>query len=339
MNNINQDPLGTPVYLKIECSKDWPSDKMFYLMTRNGLFRCRNHPFFKSAIQVKDGPKELATQDNSLKLTYPKLPQDLVERAIGFFRLIAEKQSSEAAAIWYWNKSTQQVELFIPDQVASNSSPYAGNPHGCAMDVKYDIPITGPELVYIGDIHCHVDMSAFASFTDESDEVHRAGLHIIVGKIYDKRPQFYCDAVVDGMRFKVEDLSLIWEGFDQADTASVPKEWLDKVKLEAKKWKDYSSTSSYSYHDSTGYGSSSVSDSFYSHDPDKADNKDKDIMREVLAEFAKMDRCPLISTIRQELFHRTKHVSYLGCEAKAQKFIDNWAKIKKGHDESLIGKE
>ena len=330
MKMINDNmPLATPIYVKLE-GFVWPNDKMFFLLAQEGVFKCRNHPFFKSAVKMKDGIKELESQSQSLTLSYPTLPKVLVERAVGFFRLIAEKQNSEAAAIWVWNKLTEQVELIIPDQVAVNSGKSASAPHGWPMDVKYTIPLLQPHQLLIGDIHCHVDGGAYASGMDTDDETHRPGIHIVVGRIYDKQPQFFCEAVADGERFSVKDMDTVWEGFDQADTKSVPPEWLDKVKVEEKKWGGFSAGDSWGWDGGNGRGM----------DTKAIEKKDRETVKKELDKFIEDTIPPEMSAVREALFTATIHMTYLECEKKAENFIAHWEQIKKGHDhEKLIGKE
>jgi PRTRC genetic system protein A len=323
MKMINDNmPLATPIYVKLE-GFVWPNDKMFFLLAQEGIFKCRNHPFFKSAVKMKDGIKELESQKSELTLSYPTLPKVLVERVVGFFRLIAEKQNSEAAAIWVWNKQTEQVELIIPDQVANNSGKSASAPHGWPMDVKYTIPLLQPHQLLIGDIHCHVDGGAYASGMDNDDEIHRPGIHIVVGHIADKKPEFFCEAVADGERFSVHDLAAVWEGFDQADTKSVPPEWLDKVKVEEKNCGGFTGGEYW------GCGNAKA-----------VEKKDREAVKQALAKFIKDPIPPEMSTVRKALFIATIRMTYLEREKKAKDFLDHWEQIKKGHDhEKLIGKE
>ena len=78
--------LVTPIYLKTENDMPWPEEKnAFYLVSKEGLFFCRNSRFFKSCVPARGGPCELANQEAFLELQYPMIPQDLVELAVGFF--------------------------------------------------------------------------------------------------------------------------------------------------------------------------------------------------------------------------------------------------------------
>ena len=328
---INNDPMATPVYVK-DAGLKWPSDKMFYLIAQEGVYRCRNHPFFTSCVPTKDGIKGLESQDDFLDLSYPKLPQALVERAVGFFRLVADKQNSEAAALWVWNKLTEQVELIVPEQTAHNSSSSKSHPHGYPGDVKYEIPALAPHQLLIGDIHSHVDGAAYSSGMDQGDETHRPGIHIVVGHIFDKNPVFHCEAVTDGKRFGVSDLDCVWEGFQQMDTASVPPEWVERVKLKVEKgftWSGESGGSSgYGYTGGGGYGQFDK----------EIDENDQLIMKRILDKFAQEEKCPTFRVVQTALFAQTMQVAYLECERRANKFIEHWEQIKQGaKHEDLIG--
>ena len=48
-----------------------------------------------------------------------------------------------------------------------------------------DLP---PHVTVFCDIHSHCDMGAYASGTDEHDETHRTGLHIVVGRLHHEPP-------------------------------------------------------------------------------------------------------------------------------------------------------
>jgi hypothetical protein len=82
----------------------WPGeDRVFRLPTRDGLFLCRNHPFFTSCVPTNTWPGELAAQEPFLRIRYPRLPRPLLERVVGFFDLIGDLHGSEAAVLLAWD--------------------------------------------------------------------------------------------------------------------------------------------------------------------------------------------------------------------------------------------
>lgn len=311
----------TPVYLKTDPNMPFPTDKIFYLLTSDGLFLCRNHDWFQSCVPAKRGPGELAGQTEFVNVSYPLIPRMLIEKAIGFFHAIYKKHGWESALLIVWNKLTQQIELICPDQKASTGT------------VKYEIPNLPPHLVLVGDMHSHGSWSPNPSSMDEDDEMHRPGLHIVVGGITVEPPEFYCAAVVDGTRFKVTDIKALFEGYHQRDK-NVPEEWLGKVK-------EYKYTYSYSGGSSHGYGGSYMDQDYDDWVKDRK-KEDREAISEALAIFAKRDTCPTAKAVSAELFRVTKRATMIECDSKAEKFVKNWDRIKKGlskHEEALTGKE
>jgi hypothetical protein len=103
------------------------------------------------------------------------------------------------------------------------------------IGVHYNPPTNLPAAwVIFGDIHCHVTYSAYASHTDKEDELHSAGLHIVVGRIDEDPPDFHVEAVVDGERFALA-LEDICEGYVER-RMKVPERWLEQVEVEQYKW-------------------------------------------------------------------------------------------------------
>ena len=244
MKDSNQQPL-TPIYLKMDEAMEWPEDSTFYLLSRDGLFLCRNHQFFSSCVPADRWPSELAGQSPFLQFDYPRLPQRLVEQVVGFFDIIGEQYASEAAVLLAWNRETREIEVLVPEQTGTVSTSYYGKPY--PMDLRYEMPPLHPHLLLIGDIHSHVDGPAYASWTDKADEAYRPGLHLVVGRILDEPPEFHCAVVADGTRFRVKDLGLVMEGYRYRRRDEVPQEWIARVSVE-----EWSSTShQYGYSSST----------------------------------------------------------------------------------------
>lgn len=205
----------TPIYLKLEEDFTWPTDTMFYLLTVDGMFLCRNHPFFKSCVKATKLPPGMPAQYERLTLAYPRISPEQMGMVVGWFAEAAKK-SCEAIVLLCWNALDKRLELVCPKQTASNW-----------MDLKYDVPSLPPGWSIIGDIHSHVNMSAYTSNIDEKDEVHRPGLHIVVGKIEDEPPEFHIEATVDGRRFTVKDQDAIFDY--EARRKDFPLEWRKQI--------------------------------------------------------------------------------------------------------------
>ena len=231
--------LFTPFYAKLSDDMPWPEhEQVFYLLTRDGCFLCRNHPFFRSSVAAEKLPSELAKHDGFLRLNYPKLTQRQFERVIGFFDIIGERHGAEAAVLLVWNTKARAVEIVTPPQTSIVSSSWSGRPY--PLEVHYEIPPLPPHLMLIGDIHSHVDGAAFASYTDRDDETHRPGLHVVVGRINEEPPEFHVEVVVDRTRFRVNNLSSVVQGYSRRRPREVPQAWIDQVKIMT--WSEYKAT-------------------------------------------------------------------------------------------------
>lgn len=225
---------GTLVLARDDPDFRWPEgERLFYLMARDGLFVCRNHPFFRSCVRARGGPSLLEEQRPFLQPRFPVIPQAVFERAVGFFSQIADRQNSEAAAMLVWDGVEEEVRLVVPPQTATMSRSWYG--YRTPVGVHYEPP---PDLPHhwlpFGDIHSHVHYAAYASSTDKHDEEHAAGLHIVVGRIDEEPPEVHVEAVVDGQRFRL-DLERVVEGY-AARRDDVPDEWLDRVAVEEESW-------------------------------------------------------------------------------------------------------
>jgi proteasome lid subunit RPN8/RPN11 len=225
---------ATPVLLKLDEAAELPRDeRVFYVLAGNGIFIARNHEFFHSCVEAERGPSELAEQKPFLRVNFPMIPQELFERAVGFFDQVAERHGSEAALVLVWDRDEECVRLVAPEQRATMSKPWRG--YSSPIGVHYVPPADLPRSwVPFGDIHSHVDYAAYSSSTDKHDELHSAGLHIVVGHISKEPPQVHVEAVVDGARFTVK-RELVIEGYQQR-RGDVPAEWMDQLTIEVESW-------------------------------------------------------------------------------------------------------
>jgi len=229
----HNDILRTPIVVKLEADTPLPEDApVFHLLTKDGLFLCRNHPFFRSCVRVEKFPSELAAHEPSLELHYPKLPRKLVEQVVGFFSIVGRRFSSEAAVLLAWDRIAGEVVAIVPEQTGIVGESWSGKPY--PLELEYTIPPLPPQLMLIGDAHSHVDGPAYASSMDKADEQFRAGLHIVVGRVHQEPPEFHCEVTVDGTRFLVRDLAKVFGGYRRRREREVPEAWLDK--LSVKSW-------------------------------------------------------------------------------------------------------
>jgi hypothetical protein len=242
----------TPLFVKRDEDFEWPRDRrMFYLLAGTGLFKCRNHEFFRSCVPARQGPSELAGQEPFVQCSFPMIPRVLFERVVGFFDRIRELHNSEASVLLAFDRGRGAVRSIVPRQTATviRTSDGYQHPIGLFYFPPTDLP---PDWVVFGDIHSHVDMAAYSSATDVDDETHSAGLHIVLGRLYLEPMESHVAAVVDGERFEMK-LADVVEGYEQR-SRDVPDEWISKVEIEAaSSWSSaWSSSEGSSSSDSNG---------------------------------------------------------------------------------------
>ena len=294
----------TPVYLKTD-EFVWPKDRMFYLMTRDGLMLCRNHAWFESCVPAKKGPSELGEQKEFCRASYPKIPQLLFEKAVGFFAAIHTAKGWEAAVVLVWNSMTKEIELVCPEQKNSWGA------------VNYDLPNLPPGKIFLGDIHSHPSFSPDPSMTDKDDEKSRPGIHLIVGDLKHEPPELHCSVVVDGERFDLKDGWDTIEDYIQRDTA-FPQEWLEKVKEKK-----------YAYEGS--YGDGGYSDKY---DPKEPPKEDKDIIKRILETHLRSGVRPALLALQGELLKSTKLASMPYCDDRAEKFLKHWVQLRNHYEKT-----
>jgi proteasome lid subunit RPN8/RPN11 len=227
MNDASLPSGMAPVLLKTE-EEQWCDDDVFYILGRDGLYLCRNHAFFRSCVKTERGPGVLEEQEPFLRPRFPKIPQDLFELTVGFFDRVAERQNSEAAVLLLWDRQCEQVRLVVPPQKATMHRTYDGR--GTPIGVHYDLPLDLPtDWIPFGDIHSHVNYPAYASATDVEDEIHAAGLHVVVGRIHREPPEVHVEAVVDRQRFRMTFDGVV-EGYETRQL-DVPEEWIEQVEI------------------------------------------------------------------------------------------------------------
>lgn len=223
--------LITPIHFKTSDDMRLPTDQSaFLLLSANGLWMCRNHEFFRSCAPARCWPCELARHKASLALNYPKIPQRMLERIVGFFAAIAERHEAEAGVLLIWNKTRQRMELCVPPQLATVGETWAGERY--PIGLHYDLPTDlGPDRTIVADVHSHVYDSAYSSQQDKYDEEYLAGLHVVIGRLGVDPPQFHAEFVVDGTRFDVDPQQLL-EGYESRCN-HVPPSWIERVAVKA----------------------------------------------------------------------------------------------------------
>jgi PRTRC genetic system protein A len=242
--------LPIPVYLKTDADAPRPTDPEFYWITQNGTFLCRNHPFFESDVRTERQPRALAPHAPLCRSRYPKIGCAALEYVVGFFEQAFRTHGSEAIVLLYWNSRRKRYRLHVPKQEATVWESLSG--HRSPLNVKYQTPLdVAPHELLVGDIHSHGDLSAYASHTDQNDEVYRDGLHAVVGCVDRDLPEFYVDLAIDGTRFKYRP-EHFFRGFLRA-RRHIPAAWMEQLQIVVQRPRTTSYGSNYNHRSNTGY--------------------------------------------------------------------------------------
>ncbi|HIQ23008.1 MAG TPA: hypothetical protein EYH34_17415 [Planctomycetes bacterium] len=168
---------------------------VYYLVTRNGTFLCRNHAFFASDVRAPFGPGSLAPHAEQCWVCYPTLSRTALELVVGFFDRVYRLYGGEAITLLFWDLRRQRYKLWVPDQQPTVWESASG--YRTPTNVTCQAPVPPPENhLLMGDIHSHADLDAYASHQDRLDEHYRDGVHVVVGRIDEEPPQFHLEVAV-----------------------------------------------------------------------------------------------------------------------------------------------
>lgn len=200
---------------------EWPTDfsKVNYVMRGNGLWEVRQNQigiFYNLLHECNIGgfPKE-EFEESFVELALPRIPREMLNQIIAFFRKLTEKHDFEAYVQVVWDKNEQTYKIICPKQVVSKAR------------VQYVATNPPPHQVIVLDIHSHNSMNAFFSGVDDSDERKRGDRFFgVVGKLDMAEPQIKLSFILGGGERVMVDLEVLFE------EETFPSEWLDQVEFE-----------------------------------------------------------------------------------------------------------
>jgi len=161
-----------------------------YIIGKDGFYIKKTNKFFKSLAKIESIPNMLEVKEYCILNEIDRLPYEIVQKTIVFFKRIFAKYKSEAVVLLLHDASGW--DLYVPTQsVGAASLSYTVN----AEDFK------GKTLA--GSIHSHADFGAFHSGGDSDDEMNFDGIHITIGNV-NSSLSFSCSIVVNGFRQMVD---------------------------------------------------------------------------------------------------------------------------------------
>jgi hypothetical protein len=147
-----------------------------------------------------------------------KLPPRLIFECLKWFRMVNDKHSSEAQARLGYNPETKEWKWFaFPQYVVAGlySKEIPSNElteEQKAMRLRATKEMADGGFIDAGTIHSHCDAGAFASGTDDKDEITQNGVHLTLGRISSENPEIHGRVVFRKIRYPIH-----WE------------DWLDRA--------------------------------------------------------------------------------------------------------------
>ena len=183
-----------------------------YILGANGLFLAKDNAAFRAVVKVEPGPElMLEPMTETLELKDIKISFFWMYKAVTFFREVYKTHGTEGFLWILLDPESMKVSLWCPPQ-----KNHPGHVHA-----KSD-PDLPTDCLVMGDIHSHTCKS-FHSNGDIEDEKSSDGLHIVVGNLNARIPDFTAGLVVKGRRKKLnpQDVMELDFGFDS--------DWITKV--------------------------------------------------------------------------------------------------------------
>ena len=198
------------------------------IIIKNAIFECKKTWFGtvispKMELNLPCGNLSTVTPEIYFNDNFKKIPFELLNQIIDFFKKVHQEQKTEAQAeIWY-NLDEQKYFIHIHDQVATYASVERNN------DIPNDFSMI--KNVNVLNLHSHHEMSAFWSTTD--DENDKGGiLYAVIGDINNKIPSILFRTIANNYEFDIG-IDKIFDIPENFEIKEYPRndEWHNKVHI------------------------------------------------------------------------------------------------------------
>lgn len=153
-----------------------------------------------------------------------KIPARILWECLAWFRKVNEKYSSEAQARlgynpetkeWCWTAFPQYVVAGLySKEIPTDELTAEQN----AMRLRATKEMADGGFMEAGTIHSHCDAGAFASGTDDKDEISQNGIHITLGNISSEQPEIHGRVVFRKIKYTIH-----WEDWLNNAPADLPE--------------------------------------------------------------------------------------------------------------------
>jgi len=185
---------------------DMEEEGVRYVVCADGTYLQRKTNLYQTSVKV-GGVDLLEEGEFICRLDFPALSDEMVRQMVGFFSWAYNKYGGEAALILCINPETKELSWYCPDQhIEQWESTREEGKMVTGDEIHFDqeLPDLPEDLVQLGDAHSHGNFTAYTSHTDSTDEEHKDGIHIVVGRVNDEAPDYHAEFAIDGARFSME---------------------------------------------------------------------------------------------------------------------------------------
>lgn len=195
----------------------------------SSLFKVVNN-FVGRVIKPSDDelPTEFYTAEESCEYNMPELPYILIEKMDQFFRLVYSQHGTESIVLLTYDTEKQGSDgwgVLVPDQ--SNTAAH------CKYDADSIAAIKPENVMIVGSVHSHPEMSAYASGTDHADQADFDGLHITYGwqkSVNNGATQYHIELQMSGSSYTLKPEDVFENYYVQKEPDPQVIEWSTKVK-------------------------------------------------------------------------------------------------------------
>lgn len=179
-----------PVYINDENLTELPEDEIFYIIAKEGIFLKKRVGVMESIAPVQN-ISILDSIQGQARMHIKKIPGEKFGKVHDFFKKVYEEYHGESIVLLFYDEEKEKYTILPPEQEVSSAK------------LKYE-RFTIDNLLLLGTIHSHGNMSAFHSSVDDKDEKTFDGLHITLGDLKDDEFSISASIVANGMRVMVD---------------------------------------------------------------------------------------------------------------------------------------
>lgn len=193
------------------------------------LFKVVNNFVGRSvSVSTDSFPEQFIDVQEECAYLMPLIPRKIIDKLDEFFRLVHSQHGTESIVILTYDTNKTDSSgwgVLVPEQT--------NTPAHCKYDADSIAAIKPDDVLIVGSVHSHPEMSAYASGTDHEDQADFDGIHITYGwqnSVQNGATQYHIELQMSGKHYKL-DIEDVFEPF-QIDKDPDPEvvEWSGKVK-------------------------------------------------------------------------------------------------------------